>query len=88
MWNGWPVNSLMIGLQLLFKTPGMSTLAVSVSVGGGTDFVAAFGTTRTGAADDDTSPFILFREGNAASVRIRIGNGTTNVALKCRRHRL
>jgi Concanavalin A-like lectin/glucanases superfamily len=51
----------------------------SVSLGGGTDFVATFGTTRTGAADDDTSPLILFREGNTASIRIRIGNGTTNV---------
>jgi hypothetical protein len=50
-----------------------------VSVGGGTDFVATFGTTRTGAGDDDTSPFILFREGTTASVRVRIGNGVTNV---------
>jgi hypothetical protein len=49
------------------------------STGGGTDFVVVFGTTRTGAGDDDTSPLILFREGATASLRIRIGDGATNV---------
>lgn len=49
------------------------------SSGAGTDFVAVFGTTRTGAGDDDTSPLIVFREGVTAGIRIRIGNGTTNV---------
>ena len=31
MWNGSPLNSLMIGLPLLFMTPGMSTFAVLFS---------------------------------------------------------
>ena len=30
MWNGSPVNSLMMGLLLLFMTPGMSTLGLGV----------------------------------------------------------
>ena len=28
MWNGWPLNSLIIGLPILLMMPGMSTLAV------------------------------------------------------------
>lgn len=43
---------------------------------GGTDFVAAFGTTFTGAADDDTCPFLVFRDGTNAGIICRIGDGT------------
>ena len=28
MWNGWPLNLLIIGLPLLLMMPGISTLAV------------------------------------------------------------
>jgi hypothetical protein len=63
-----------------FPSPGFHVDIVGhfSSTSAGTDFVVIFGTTRTGAGDDDTSPLILFREGATASIRIRIGNGTTS----------
>jgi hypothetical protein len=74
-------NDYVYTTDWVFPSPGFHVDIVGrfSSTGAGTDFVVVFGTTKTGASDDDTSPLIVFREGATASIRIRIGNGITNV---------